>query len=524
MTRPAFSQNDKVLVARSNGSWTKAVVSDVDATKRVYRVFFSDGQRKSVVKEITFAAAAYHLKHVEGPSDADGKLDDVQQRRLDEIARNVKEGMSFEDAVAQQLSPDAQDDPPALLPWARAQLGPIADGVEELVRYLAKASEGDRSPDLRSLVSDWAAPVSGSPVSRGVPVLADTQQAFLAETQKAEQPAAAAGGDVDWAFLVGSIGDINSLIVSARQLAQIGSPSDDDISQREAELRECDEIKNKITAELTKVAGRVKVPADSAGKIAEFLGTICKEGDGREGSPQLVHALLTKLDAEYAAVIQRDNLLVEQCVDGNIDFFRDMLHYCAEHRLENVYDLAEVLASACFSQTARIPLVLLLMRTLDTKPIIDEVASVLAEFFESITSDEKRHAKEDRTGFLELCDLLLSYKELALDVDAFDSAGRNLTARCCIMGDVDLLKLVQVHAPASVRPSQALEDDLTPLMHAVFKNRVDMVDFLLRLPNCDADAETKAGTALGFADALQRTEIIQLLKAAGAEKSVFTGT
>eukprot|EP00756_Hemistasia_phaeocysticola_P042145 Hpha_TRINITY_DN16953_c4_g2::TRINITY_DN16953_c4_g2_i2::g.52601::m.52601 len=316
---------------------------------------------------------------------------------------------------------------------------------------------------------------------------------------------------------------MEQLRIERKRLSAIGSPSDEDLAELDGVLHQYDGLKYEIAAVLEGVpkGAKMKPDDDVRSALGDLLVALCKEGDQRDGSGELVEIMLDRVDADFQEVLLRENLLVDACADGNVRFLRAML---ASKQSEGSYDPAELVAAACFSQTARIPLVSAVLSGVDFTEVMDEVVPVLQEFFEDVATLSRLIPVEDKEGRHPLLRQLMTDERFTIDLTREDGAGDTVFSRCCKDGDMLFLDMLRAKAPEIIRPSGKLGNGTTPLILAIVGGHIEMVRVLARIPDTDLDQEVECGTALGVAEALKRDDIARILRKAGAKREVFNET
>eukprot|EP00755_Sulcionema_specki_P026972 Sspe_Gene.86870::Locus_57666_Transcript_1_1_Confidence_1.000_Length_1742::g.86870::m.86870 len=311
--------------------------------------------------------------------------------------------------------------------------------------------------------------------------------------------------------------EMKELEGNIRELSQMGSPSDEDLEELEYKQHLYDTKKYAVADILNKIpyGCRVPIPPERIDLITETFIHVMHEGDQRDGSCEIVASLLATVEVDWGEVIENENLVALQCGDGNQTFLKLLLDHLGPR--STAFDPAEVVVAACYSQLARIPLTAIVLDRIPLKVVYDEVKDTLQEFFEDICSHKKALPKEIRTGVHTLIRSMATHPVIDLDWNRQDAVGHTIFSRCCADGDLLLLDIIRLHAPkGTISPNEVLGDQTTPLMQAVYRNQLDMVKALVSDKNCDANIATEQGSALGWAMQLQRTEIAQVLKAAGA--------
>eukprot|EP01059_Diplonema_ambulator_P034930 TRINITY_DN8067_c0_g1_i2.p1 TRINITY_DN8067_c0_g1~~TRINITY_DN8067_c0_g1_i2.p1 ORF type:complete len:337 (+),score=99.94 TRINITY_DN8067_c0_g1_i2:737-1747(+) len=322
----------------------------------------------------------------------------------------------------------------------------------------------------------------------------------------------------NWGTIDKHMKEMLELAEELHRNAQIGSPSDADIEHRAEMMKERDAIKDEIIKELREMPNMDKPPDHIIPNVEALVTSLSREGDQNPANVSLMRTLIERVDVDFAKVMQDEGLLVEQCTDGNVEFFKLFLTCKGAHA---AYDPVEVVASAVYSQTARVPLSRIVLTEIKYEDHIDEVQRYFNELFTNITTEAQRKNKEDLTGLYELLEALIVHDGIKIDLSATDSSEMTVLGRCCASGDMQLLELLATHKPDIVRPTDELPDGTTPMIQAIIKDKVDVVKRLLTFPNCDVDKESKLGTALGLAEAMKRAEIEALLRDAGATVSKF---
>eukprot|EP01063_Lacrimia_lanifica_P015502 TRINITY_DN2223_c0_g5_i1.p1 TRINITY_DN2223_c0_g5~~TRINITY_DN2223_c0_g5_i1.p1 ORF type:complete len:647 (+),score=281.60 TRINITY_DN2223_c0_g5_i1:78-2018(+) len=215
-----YRPNDMVLVARTKGGWSPAVVTAVHEDKKEYAVYFSDQKGRNVCKQISFAAAQVHMKPDDpnaGSEEERGrlleakfKLEEMQrynfyhmaeedQRSVDVMCGYIqKSGCTVRDACNKYLAtlPGSS----ALSPRAASDLGHYGRPIEDLIEYLIE--NPGRGPVMTYHdIANWAAAHDPSVAeafapaavpSSGVSAAAQTSMPQLpAATREPSQPPAA---------------------------------------------------------------------------------------------------------------------------------------------------------------------------------------------------------------------------------------------------------------------------------------------------------------------------------------------
>eukprot|EP01064_Diplonema_japonicum_P008740 TRINITY_DN1613_c0_g1_i1.p1 TRINITY_DN1613_c0_g1~~TRINITY_DN1613_c0_g1_i1.p1 ORF type:complete len:566 (+),score=101.48 TRINITY_DN1613_c0_g1_i1:2433-4130(+) len=536
-----YERNDKVLVARSNGGWTEAVVSSVDEKRREYSVCFSNGS-KAVHKQIAFDHARDHLLPVNEQSTYYSKITKVPKAEIEGICHEIFKGRELQDVLQHWMRKRSGSN--FLTPQAVRRLGRFTDSVGELIEHLFD-KEGSKMDEYK-LIADWAAG-KVTPLPASSPVNASRQAPSPApaaspspspspnyaveridrdDSPEVEMSEAASPSPPRHPALLGwdaMRADLQKMAVLAEDIhksSQIGSPSDKDLELRAQKLQQRGELKDKVVTELDTIEGKERPPEDMVPMLRSLLSTTCREGDQESVNSALVRGLIGKVDAGFAEVIQSEGLLIDQCTDGNIEFFKALLSCEGVH---GAYDPVEVIAAAVYSPSARVPLVIVVLDSVEYRDVIDDVQPYFNELFTSLTTESQRKNKEDTTRLYELLETLVTHDVIKIDLPATDTSEMNVFSRCCASGDMKLLDMLSKRAPHIILPTDELADGTTPLIQAIIKDKGDIVKRLIAFPKCEIDKESKLGTALGLADAMKRTEIETILREAGATASKFNG-
>ena len=229
-----------------------------------------------------------------------------------------------------------------------------------------------------------------------------------------------------------------------------------------------------------------------------------------QGSVGLLTAMLNTFGAaQFASVIESGDVFANNCVDGNRHFLEALLHH--QDALSGAFDRVDLITSACFSQgTRKCDLMLLLLKEVSISGLCQDLQEVLTDLFLEIlhSQEEARYRLQER---------LLNDEELVLGLTV-----ENCLVPCCRLGDLQLFALLQKHVPYVVKPWLLLEDGTAAVLGAIMSDHTALLGALLELPKTDVNVDVlmDAGTPLGIATALERTEIIKKLTEAGATKKV----
>ena len=313
------------------------------------------------------------------------------------------------------------------------------------------------------------------------------------------------------------------------QLSQIGSPSDDDIAARDDAAAHYDTRKEAALALAASLPAEVEVPSALEEAFHTALCNMAEEGDERVHSADLVEVLLTKTrtpERSYADVIHCDALLLNACTDGNVAFFTSFLQHLFVAGGAEELDVIEVVSSASFSQTARIPLVLTALSVIPEARITEvaeDLRPVLEEFLFLVTNPTRLLAKESKAALYDCIEAVLA-STVSVDTENAEFGGADVTSllgRVCVTGDLAVLDLLSKYRPNQLHPSTESEDGTSPLIQAVLKGHTEVLRRVVALNTCSVDAKAKLGTALGFAQSLHKTEAEEILLKHGAELSLF---
>eukprot|EP01065_Artemidia_motanka_P050005 TRINITY_DN8451_c0_g1_i1.p1 TRINITY_DN8451_c0_g1~~TRINITY_DN8451_c0_g1_i1.p1 ORF type:complete len:1129 (+),score=408.74 TRINITY_DN8451_c0_g1_i1:48-3389(+) len=301
-----------------------------------------------------------------------------------------------------------------------------------------------------------------------------------------------------------------------KELAEMGSPSDDDLRMLEEAWVEYRQQKEETT-ELLRGPGRVSPDADACEDAVNLFVGVLSEGDQRAGSVELVKALLDRVGgADFAAAVEDGGLVPQQCADGNMQFLTVLLDHPT---LLGRHDMVDTVSAACFSQTARIPLALaVLPRVHIAGDALEELKDVLREFLFDICYSRRVIPKENRQGREALVRLLLAHDALAgVDFSLPDEPGGTLWSRACFDGDVGLMHLFMETLPAGATDSAArLEDGGTPLLQAVLSKNIYALRLALSRPGAGAAvtlADQEGNTPISVAELMQREDMLDMLRA-----------
>eukprot|EP01062_Namystynia_karyoxenos_P017122 TRINITY_DN1628_c11_g1_i1.p1 TRINITY_DN1628_c11_g1~~TRINITY_DN1628_c11_g1_i1.p1 ORF type:complete len:1232 (+),score=435.44 TRINITY_DN1628_c11_g1_i1:62-3757(+) len=338
------------------------------------------------------------------------------------------------------------------------------------------------------------------------------------ESLRPDSPPPDAEGGIDQlredvAYLANELLEIQGVI---KNLSEMGSPSDEDLAALEEAWQEYKDRKLAV-AELLRErlpAHRKMPPHDgSETSMQDLLSTLCREGDQRPGSVELVAALLDRVDLDFGEVIERDQLIAQQCADGNRVFLRMLLEYPGS---AGRYGKADVVGAACFSQTARIPLVaIVLPRVGMDADTAEELSDIMQDFVFDICYARSAIPKEDRSGRLELVRALLTHDLIRIAPNAEAPAGGTLFSRACLDGDMELMKLlIEVLPPDATDATHVLEDSTTPLLQAVISKNLGAVNLALSRPGARRAVElpdAEGNTPVSMAQLMQRQDIVDAL-------------
>ena len=490
-----YTRNENVLVARSDGTWSKAVVVNVDEDKQNYVVVFHDaGAGKSVQKQISYDTAIFHLK--EDGGGAYTRLDKKSHRIIDEIATvALHNKIQFLDASCKVMEGRSNS---FIHPAVQHKFSSnMMKTLEDLLLHLSTMEQSQTTTPVKNII-DWCMTFTDAePASpQAIEPAPD-----LEKTETAEPPPPPASKTLEEIINL-----MYTLKDKIQSLSEVGSPSEAVLQEVGTYKSEYQELKLEVIS-----ASKALNPPEDLTK--QFLCTIIREGDQHENSLQVVDALLSNCsDIDFSETIEKENLLVDCCTDGNVHFLSQLLGYSKV--TTSAFDVVELFSSSCFSQTSRIQCTSALLSSdkIILEPVMEDLSSVIEEFFSDITSSLKKLPKENREGCNKLVKTLLTNTTISTKCNLASGGGDPLTflARCCRDGDIDLYKLCIDHCSKSPQEElmEPLPDGFTPFMHAIIKGHGDLVADILSSFKLDLDKDTEPGTCLGIANALQVCEKI----------------
>ena len=322
---------------------------------------------------------------------------------------------------------------------------------------------------------------------------------------------------------------MQSLRDQVQVLSTIGSPTDDDLDMMDQRKASYDAVKLELADALKTCSSfEATIPLSAADKVewSNELVAITEEGDERTGSVELVRAMLTYLGpATFRDTIGTTDVFINQCVDGNYLFLEQLLQYTST--FEGLYDVVDLVASACFSQTSqKVAIISLLLAKLDLAPYQEDLQDVMTDLFcelidppdtlrrSSVDTDmqeqERQHAADTKARHT-LMTTMLSHPHLSLALTV-----ENAFVNCCKAGEPYVLKLLLEHIPYIVQPTQLLDDGTAPILHAIRQEHDSFLEELVKLPGVDLDVNMVPGTPLGIARALGKSSVARILSSAGA--------
>eukprot|EP00756_Hemistasia_phaeocysticola_P004632 Hpha_TRINITY_DN12925_c0_g2::TRINITY_DN12925_c0_g2_i1::g.164327::m.164327 len=302
-----------------------------------------------------------------------------------------------------------------------------------------------------------------------------------------------------------------------RELGEVGSPTNEDLQDLDDERHRYAQTKMDVVRLLNDQlasGAKVRIEGDSVQPLHSIFVGILSEGDQRESSIEFISTVLEHIDADFGSMIETESLVPQQCIDGDQHFFRLLLNY---EGAKGRYDPVEVLTTACFSQSARIPLTLLYLTHVElSAEQWDEVREVIRDFVFELCTQRKLQPREEKNGRLDLLRLLLTHKMVQFDstVESEDGGG-TIWSRACFDGDVELMKLlVEVLPRAGVDSATILHDSTTPLLQAVLSKNVDALRFAYAEPGADSAlliADSDGNTPRSMAALMKREDMLAIL-------------
>eukprot|EP00760_Papus_ankaliazontas_P017822 PhM_4_TR17388/c2_g1_i1/m.32971 len=306
-------------------------------------------------------------------------------------------------------------------------------------------------------------------------------------------------------FLLREMRDILDVI---KELSEKGSPSDEDLQRLEDERGNYASTKRDFVNILDGLGGRRVASDDDDGEFVDLvkfmLRVILDEGDLAQNNLNMLTVMMRNLDVDLDEIINDADTLPSLCGAGNERYLDAVLtHY----RTLSLVD-EEVVPSACFSQSMRIPLVATLLRhenrlRLDDDDVRETLVDILQDFLEDISSAKRLIPKECLDGRYELIELLLAHPRLQLSVEREGPDGDTMFSRVAKDGDVILLDVVLSLRP-DVDINRVQGDDTTALIQAVSSRHAEYVKRLLALPGIDVTHKCEAGSALDIAQVMLR--------------------
>jgi len=259
---------------------------------------------------------------------------------------------------------------------------------------------------------------------------------------------------------------------------------------------------------------RVRLEEASVEAVQKLFVGVLSEGDLKEGSQEFISALLEHVDADFGDVIESESLMPQQCVGGDLHFFRLLLDY---DDAQGKYDPVETLISACFSMSARIPLMLMCLARLELDAEQwDELRDVVQELVFDLCTQKKLFTREIKDGRLDLIRILLTHHMVRFDATMeSQNGGGTIWSRACFDGDVELMQLLcELLPPAAVDSAMVLEDSTTPLLQSVFSRKVEAVQLAYQQPGASAAltiADSDGNTPRSIAELMQREDMLKIL-------------
>ena len=206
--------------------------------------------------------------------------------------------------------------------------------------------------------------------------------------------------------------------------------------------------------------------------------------------------------------------------DGSVGYLNALLAHP-----DVKFDPAEAITNGMFNPTVRIPTVLTLLRypsrmEFARLKLDKQFVGAWHEFFADVACRRRANPNEERTGRMELLELMLGNSVIPADPNHVDSDQLDVFCRAAHDGDVELLELL-VKMKQFPNINKVYGDGTTVLIHAVFSNDSKTVDFVLGMPKIDPNIETENGTALAIAIGLNRPKtLVNLLVNKGATQGL----
>jgi hypothetical protein len=321
----------------------------------------------------------------------------------------------------------------------------------------------------------------------------------------APAPAAKGGGG---AAAGGSIAAVVKTLLKRedeiRTLGEKGSPSDED-------LRNLEKAKVAYSKEKLAAAKQIQTMGDAALRVSNdsdkdevirLVSALVAGGDFTEGNAPLVKSIVEKVDIGWPDVINDQAFAVTAANDGCADYLETFLNVP-----DIELDTVEVMSSAMWGQTKRIPTTLMMLKyesVLNLSTYADDLEDVWNDFFATICSDAKPNAKEVRTGRIDLIKKMLAMQSMPLKVDYIGEDGQTPLMRAAKEGDMEVLKLLLADSRCNVNAVSEGGPKMSALIMATLGNKVEAVKFLLTQKGIDPSHMSSEGTALFLARSMHR--------------------
>ena len=295
-----------------------------------------------------------------------------------------------------------------------------------------------------------------------------------------------------------------------RRQSQMGSPSDAQLKEMEKERLRLEKVKKDAAKEINSWGTCLSLmrPDDILEDFGDFLDRLVLETDARGGNLELVKTCLTHFSpaVNFPAMISEKQWIINSAADGSIGYIE--LFLCAPGVSDVIRDdVQEIVQTACYNQSCRIPLVNTLFKydtnVLKFEKHKEELDDVWQEFFVDIASSKKAIPREDRSGRMEVLTKLVMHPHIVINYESEGADGDSIFTRAANEGDLDVLRLL-LEKNKIKNVNAVLSDNCTALIRATFRNHVACVKLLLLQPGIDKSHACSEGTALQLAKTLQR--------------------
>ena len=329
------------------------------------------------------------------------------------------------------------------------------------------------------------------------------------------------GGPVNVMELVSSLIRARSIITHRASVGIVSEFEEEKQEQRVTHVgKDYAAAAEKICASYTTSNIYVPPEDDDYLKLQEFLSQLIGEGDSDPGKLKLVEALISRCDLDISIVSDMNALVATAAGDGSVGYLNALLAHP-----DVKFDPAEAITNGMFNPTVRIPTVLTLLRypsrmEFARLKLDKQFVGAWHEFFADVACRRRANPNEERTGRMELLELMLGNSVIPADPNHVDSDQLDVFCRAAHDGDVELLELL-VKMKQFPNINKVYGDGTTVLIHAVFSNDSKTVEFVLGMPKIDPNIETENGTALAIAIGLNRPKtLVNLLVNKGATQGL----